>query len=307
MDRREFMQNTMIAAGVMAGGLGLMGTNALGETKHIKDSINSKVNIPNITLNNGVKMPLLGYGTYKIGKDIATRCTLEALEVGYRLIDTAELYKNEEEIGTGLKESAVPRKELFITTKLSHDMSYKETFKAVDLALKKLQVDYLDLLLIHMAFQDSVQMYKAMEELYHKGILKSIGISNFKAKKYTSFIKEVKITPMVNQMETHVFYMQRELRKVMKDTVLEAWSPFAQGRNGFFAKPVLESIARKHNKTVAQVGLRFLIQNNIVAIPKTTHKKRMIENIDIFDFSLDSEDMANIAKLETNKSLFGWY
>ncbi|PAF44190.1 hypothetical protein BKH40_05850 [Helicobacter sp. 11S02629-2] len=263
--------------------------------------------MPNITLNNGVKMPLLGYGTYKIGKDIATRCTLEALEVGYRLIDTAELYKNEEEIGTGLKESAVPRKELFITTKLSHDMSYKETFKAVDLALKKLQVDYLDLLLIHMAFQDSVQMYKAMEELYHKGILKSIGISNFKAKKYTSFIKEVKITPMVNQMETHVFYMQRELRKVMKDTVLEAWSPFAQGRNGFFAKPVLESIARKHNKTVAQVGLRFLIQNNIVAIPKTTHKKRMIENIDIFDFSLDSEDMANIAKLETNKSLFGWY
>ncbi|PAF50217.1 hypothetical protein BKH43_05315 [Helicobacter sp. 13S00401-1] len=263
--------------------------------------------MPNIRLNNGVEMPILGYGTYQISPKIATRCTLEALEVGYRLLDTAELYKNESEIGVGLTQSGVPRKELFVTTKLSHDMSYKETFKAVNLALKNLQVDYLDLLLIHMAYPNSVHMYKAMEELYAKGVLKAIGISNFKAQKYTSFIKQVKVIPMVNQMEAHVFYMQQELRKVMKDTVLEGWSPFAQGKNGFFAKPVLESIAKKHHKTIAQVGLRFLIQNNIVAIPKTTHKKRMIENIDIFDFKLDSEDMASIAKLETNKSLFGWY
>lgn len=290
--RREFISNLV----KFSGGLALMNSNLFAT---------NKPQIPSVNLNNGVKMPILGYGTYDLSD--TTKCVLDALSVGYRLIDTAQMYGNEEEVGEALRISKVPLHELFITTKLSQNMSYKETLKSINIALKKLKLEYIDLLLIHGAYSDSKQMYKAMEELYENGVLRAIGISNFTTKKYVDFVKDVKITPMINQMETHVFFMQKELRAVMKDTRLEAWRPFANGKNGYFSNLVLDGIAKKHGKNIAQIGLRYLIQNGIIAIPKTTKKSRMIENIDIFDFSLDDEDLTKISHLDTNKSLFGWY
>ncbi|AII15243.1 aldo/keto reductase [Campylobacter iguaniorum] len=292
--RREFMLNLT----KFAGGLAIMNSNLFAANKE---------QIPNIVLNNGVKMPILGYGTYKITGDEATSCTLEALEVGYRLIDTAQMYHNESEIGVALKRAQIPRNELFITTKLSSNMSYKQSIESVNLSMKKLGLDQLDLLLLHWDFSDSLQMYKAMEEVHKKGIVRAIGISNFSAKKYMEFIQNVEILPAINQVEAHVFTQQKDLQKVSKNTILEAWSPFANGKNGFFKNEILSQIGKKYGKTVAQIGLRFLIQNNIIAIPKTTKKSRMIENINIFDFSLDSMDLAQISGLDMDKSLFGWY
>ena len=265
------------------------------------------------TLNNGIAIPLVGFGTSRMQGSECQKAVENALEVGYRLIDTAQMYGNESDVGnainSALKGGKLKRKELFITTKLSSDMSYEETLKATQESLKKLQIDYVDLLLLHRNFPQSVPMYKAMEKLRKEGKIKSLGISNFTPEVYSEFVKKCETPPVLNQMETHIFYQQKPLREVMKSygTKLEAWSPFANGKNDFFANSTLVSIAKKHGKTPAQIALRFLVEQDIIVIPKTSKKERMIENISIFDFALDSTDREALNSLDTNEPLFKWF
>ncbi len=258
-----------------------------------------------LTLHNGIKMPILGYGTYSI-RDSKT--ILDAINVGYRLIDTAQMYGNEKEVGEALRQSGVKREDFFIETKLSHSMSYDETKKAIEKSLKNLGLDYIDLLLIHEPYGQSKEMYRAMEEFYEEGLLKSIGISNFSSPVYLDFVKTCKIIPMINQCETHPFYQQKTLIQSMKPykTLLQSYSPFVSGRDGIFSNKTLQEIAVKHSRSVAQVSLRFLIQQGIIAIPKSSKIEHMRQNINIFDFKLDDEDMAKISKLDKNKSSFSW-
>lgn len=265
------------------------------------------------TLNNGISIPLVGFGTSRMQGSECQKAVENALEVGYRLIDTAQMYGNESDVGnainSALKGGKLKRKELFITTKLSSDMSYEETLKATQESLKKLQIDYVDLLLLHRNFPQSVPMYKAMEKLRKEGKIKSLGISNFTPEVYSEFVKKCETLPVLNQMETHIFYQQKPLRELMKSygTKLEAWSPFANGKNDFFANPTLVSIAKKHGKTPAQIALRFLVEQDIIVIPKTAKKERMTENISIFDFALDSTDREALNALDTNEPLFKWF
>ncbi|WP_246059184.1 aldo/keto reductase [Campylobacter troglodytis] len=265
------------------------------------------------TLNNGVKMPMVGLGTAGLsgsglsGKE-GQKTMESAIKIGYRLIDTAQMYGNEADVGAAVANSKVARAEFFITTKLSSDMSYEETFKSFDESLKKLRLDYLDLLLIHNNYPNAKQMYKAMEKLYEEGRIKAIGISNFNAKAYEDFVKSCKVIPAVNQCQTHIFYQQQPLRKAMqkRGTVLEAWSPFVAGRNNFFKNETLMKIASKYNKTVAQITLRFLVEEGIVVIPKSSNEGRLRENYSIFDFNLDEADKKIIVAMDTNKSSFSW-
>lgn len=260
-----------------------------------------------VKLSNGVEMPILGYGVYQVTPEECERCVSDALSVGYRMIDTAQAYYNEEGVGRAVKKSGIPREELFLVTKVwISNAGYEKAKASIDESLRKLQTDYIDLLLIHQPFNDYYGTYRAMEEAYKAGKLRSIGVSNFYPDRFIDLAEFCDIKPMVNQVETHVFNQQRRPQEIMKEygTQIMSWGPFAEGRNDFFTNPVLKAIGEKYGKSVAQTALRFLIQRDVVVIPKSTHKERMEQNLDVFDFSLSAEDMEAIGKLDKGESLF---
>lgn len=261
-----------------------------------------------VTLNNGVKMPIIGFGVYQIpDAEECENAVYEALMAGYRLIDTAAGYLNEEAVGRAIKRSGVPREELFITTKLwVQDAGYESAKLAFSKSLKKLQLDYLDLYLIHQPFGDYYGAWRAMEDLYREGKIKAIGVSNFLPDRLMDLIVQNEIVPAINQVETHPFYQQIESAGFMKEQGVQhqSWAPFAEGRNNMFGNEVLTSIAEKHNKSVAQVVLRWLVQRDVVVIPKSVSKERIVENFDIFDFELSAYDIAQISTIDTEESLF---
>ena len=261
-----------------------------------------------VTLNNGVEMPILGFGVFQI-EDLAEceRSVRDAINVGYRLIDTAASYGNEESVGNAIQVSGVPRNELFVTTKLwISDTGYEKTKAAFDRSMKRLQLDYLDLYLIHQPYGDVYGSWRAMEELYREGRVRAIGVSNFHPDRVMDFLIHHEIPPAVNQIETHPFHQQVEAQKLLQDynIQIESWGPFAEGKNNIFHNEVLSSIAAKHGKAVAQVILCWLTQRDVVVIPKSVRKERMAENFDIFGFDLDTSDMEAIAALDTGQSLF---
>lgn len=261
-----------------------------------------------VTLNNGVKMPILGYGVYQIpDQKECERCVLEAISVGYRSIDTAQAYGNEEAVGLAIMNSGVPRKELFITTKVwISNAGYEKAKASIEESLRKLQLDYIDLILIHQPFNDYYGTYRAMVELYKAGKIRAIGVSNFYPDRYIDLVQFSEVVPAVNQVETHVFNQQVNAQEIMKkyDTQMESWGPFAEGRNGMFTNETLMEIGKEHHKSTAQVALRFLIQRGIVVIPKSTHKERMEENFNVFDFALTAEEMEKISRLDIGESAF---
>ena len=260
-----------------------------------------------VQLNNGLKMPVLGYGVYQVTKEECERCVLDALKTGYRLIDTAQSYFNEEEVGNAIVKSGVPREEIFLTTKVwVEHYGYEETKKSVYESMQKLQTEYIDLMLLHQPFSDYYGAYRALEELYQEGVLKAIGVSNFYPDRLVDIAKFSNIVPMVNQVETHVLNQQTEAKKWMEkyEVQIEAWAPFGEGRGGLFENPVLTAIGEKYGKTSAQVMLRWNIQCGVVVLPKSTHIERMEQNFNVFDFALAEEDMAAIAALDTQTSSF---
>ncbi|MCV4232906.1 aldo/keto reductase [Virgibacillus sp. LDC1] len=261
-----------------------------------------------VTLNNGMKMPIIGFGVYQIpDAEECENAVYEALMAGYRLIDTAAGYLNEEAVGRAIKRSGVPREELFITTKLwVQDAGYESAKLAFAKSLRKLQLDYLDLYLIHQPFGDYYGAWRAMEDLYREGKIKAIGVSNFLPDRLMDLIVHNKIVPAVNQVETHPFYQQIENTAFMKEQGVQhqSWGPLAEGRNNMFGNEVLTSIAEKYNKSVAQVVLRWLVQREVVVIPKSVRKERIVENFNIFDFALNADDIEQISTLDTGKSLF---
>ena len=260
-----------------------------------------------VTLNNGIKMPILGYGVYQVTPEECEHCVLDAISVGYRLIDTAQAYANEEGVGNAIVKCGVPREELFITTKVwISNAGYEKAKASIDESLKKLQTDYIDLMLIHQPFGDYYGTYRAMEEAYKAGKLRAIGISNFYPDRFVDIVHFAEVKPAVNQVETHVFQQQKLAREYMKKygTQVESWGPFAEGKNDFFANPVLAQIGKAHGKTIAQTALRFLIQSGVVVIPKSSHKERMEENFNVFDFSLTEAEMTQIEALDGAESLF---
>mgnify|MGYP004618043301 FL=1 len=260
-----------------------------------------------VTLNNGVKMPILGYGVYQTPPDETKKCVLDALDTGYRSIDTAQAYGNEAGVGDAVAESGIARDEIFITTKIwISNAGYENAKKSIDESLKKLKSDYVDLLLIHQPFGDYYGSYRAMEEAYKQGKARAIGVSNFYPDRYLDIEHFSEIKPAVNQMETHVFQQQKVLREYMAkhNTQLMSWGPFAEGRNDFFTNKVLSDIGAKYGKSVAQTALRFLIQSGVVVIPKSVHHERIQQNFEVFDFVLSTEDMKTISELDTGNSLF---
>ena len=260
-----------------------------------------------VKLSNGVEMPILGYGVYQVTPEECERCVSDALSVGYRMIDTAQAYYNEEGVGRAVKKSGIPREELFLVTKVwISNAGYEKAKASIDESLRKLQTDYIDLLLIHQPFNDYYGTYRAMEEAYKAGKLRAIGVSNFYPDRFIDLAEFCDIKPMVNQVETHVFNQQRRPQEIMKEygTQIMSWGPFAEGRNDFFTNPVLKAIGEKYGKSVAQTALRFLIQRGVVVIPKSTHKERMEQNLDVFDFSLSADDMEAVGKLDKGESLF---
>ena len=260
-----------------------------------------------ITLNNGVEMPAVGYGVYQVSPDECVRCVEDALHAGYRLIDTAQSYDNEYEVGQGLRQSGVVRGDIFLTTKIwIANAGYEKAKASIDDSLRRLQTDYIDLMLIHQPFGDYYGTYRAMEEAYKAGKLRAIGVSNFFADRLIDLCHNVEIMPAVNQVETHVFHQQAELHAIMDKygVVHESWGPFAEGRKDFFTHPVLQRIGTAHHKTAAQAALRFLLQKDIVVIPKSVHKDRMVQNLDIFDFSLSDSEMKELEGLDEKESLF---
>jgi 2,5-diketo-D-gluconate reductase A len=261
-----------------------------------------------VELNNGVKMPILGYGVFQIDNlEECERCVLDAIEVGYRLIDTAQGYGNEEAVGRAIKKCGVPREELFITTKVwISNAGYEKAKKSIEESLKKLQLEYLDLVLIHQPFNDYYGTYRAMVELYKEGKIKAIGTSNFYPDRLIDLVQFSEVVPAVNQVETHVFNQQVNAQEIMKKygVQIQAWAPFAEGKNNLFSNETLKAVGDKYNKSVAQVALRYLIQRGVSVLPKSVHKERMIQNIDVFDFELTKEDMDLIATLDKGESLF---
>lgn len=261
-----------------------------------------------VTLNNGVEMPILGFGVFQIqDENECEQAVYDAIMAGYRLIDTAASYLNEEAVGRAIKRSGVPREELFITTKMwVQDAGYESTKKAFGNSLERLQLDYLDLYLIHQPFGDVYGSWRTMEELYRDGKVKAIGVSNFHPDRLVDLILHNEVVPAVNQVETHVFNQQIESQNIMKENnvQIESWGPFAEGKNNMFENEILVSIAEKQKKSVAQVILRWLTQRGVVAIPKSVRKERIIENFNIFDFELSQEDLEKIATLDTKESLF---
>lgn len=258
-------------------------------------------------LNNGVKMPLLGYGVFQIPLEDTKRCVMDAISVGYRSIDTAQGYFNEEGVGEAVTECGVPRSELFLTTKIwISNGGYEKAKASIDASLKKLKTDYIDLMLIHQAFNDYYGSYRAMEEAYKAGKIRAIGVSNFMPDRFIDIAEFMQIPPMVNQLEVHAFYQQKQTRKILQkyNTQIMAWSPLAEGKNNLFTNETLVKIGEKYGKTAAQVDLRFLTQSGVVVIPKSIHKERMEENFNIFDFKLTDEEMQEIEALDLSKSQF---
>lgn len=261
-----------------------------------------------VKLNNGVEIPILGFGVFQITDPAeCERCVIDAIQVGYRHIDTAASYRNEEAVGRGIRQSGVAREELFITTKLwIQSNGYEGAIQAFERSLKRLQLDYIDLYLIHQPYGDVYGEWRAMEELYRQGKVRAIGVSNFPPDRIMDLIIHNTITPAVNQIEVNPFHQQIDTQKFLQEhnVQVEAWAPFAEGRNNIFQNETLLALAAKHHKSVAQVILRWLVQRGIIALAKTTRKERMIENISVFDFELSAEDMAAIATLDTKTSCF---
>ena len=259
------------------------------------------------TLNNNIKMPQLGFGVFQTPVDETKRAVLEAIEVGYRSFDTAQIYGNEAGVGEAILESGLPREEFFITTKVwISNAGYEKAKASIEESLKKLQTDYIDLLLVHQPFGDYYGTYRAMEEAYKAGKVRAIGVSNFSPNRFIDLQYFVEIKPTVNQIETHVFQQQKETKKYLEkyNCQIESWGPFAEGKNNFFSTPLLKEIGEKHGKSVAQVALRFLLQSDVVVIPKSVRKERMQENFDIFDFELTEDEMKNIEGLDQGRTLF---
>ena len=261
-----------------------------------------------VVLNNGVEMPILGFGVYQIADtEECERSVYEAIRAGYRLIDTAAAYQNEEAVGKAIEKSGVPREEIFVTTKLwIQDAGCESTKKAFERSLKRLQLDYLDLYLIHQPYGDVYGSWRAMEELYREGKIRAIGVSNFQPDRLMDLMVHNEVVPAVNQIETHPFNQQIETQKFLEENKvqIESWGPFAEGKNNIFENELLLAISGKYQKTVAQVILRWLTQRGVVVIPKSVRKERIVENFDIFDFELSNEDMNAIVTLDTKKSLF---
>lgn len=260
-----------------------------------------------VTLSNGVSMPMLGFGVYQVPQDQCEACVLEALDVGYRAIDTAQSYFNEAQVGSAVAKSGVPREEIFLTTKVWLEHYGYEPAKASVLAsLEKLQTDYLDLVLLHQPFADAYGAWRALEELYEQGRIRAIGVSNFSPDRLVDFLSFQRIRPMVNQVESHIFHQQQGAKEWMDKygVQMEAWAPFGEGRGGTFTEPTVAAIAARHGKTPAQVMLRWQLQRGVVVIPKSVHRARMEENFQVFDFSLTPEEMAEIGTLDQGKSAF---
>ena len=296
INRRRFLQTgSVFAASTLL--LPLSGFKVF-DTPNSKQTINSK---PTVTLNNGIPMPMLGFGTNTLNGPTCVRCVSEAISVGYRLFDTAHIYGNEEFVGEGIQQSGFKREELFITSKLwVDDSGYESTKKAYETTLNKLGLEYLDLYLIHRPRGDVKGSWRAMEELYEEGKIRAIGVSNFEPDQLNDLMTYARIKPAVNQIETHVFFQQHNSYEVLNkyEVQMEAWSPFAAGRNGIFSNQTLADIGKKYTKSIAQVSLRWHYQRGIVAIPRSSQKAHMIENLDIFDFELSKSDMKTIAKLD---------
>lgn len=263
-----------------------------------------------LELKNGVKMPMVGFGTVNIKGDVGVEIIKKAFEVGYRLIDTARMYDNEETVGEAIAQSGIERNELFVTTKLCRTSnSYEKAKRDIENSLEKLQLNYVDLLLVHEPYIESLAMYQAIKEAYMNGKARAIGISNFNLKCYSEFIKTCDIIPHLNQMESHVYFTQRELQIKLEDhgTKLQAWSPLANGKKNLFNEKILLEIGMKYKKTPAQVALRFLTQNGVSVIPKTTNETRMKENLSIFDFKLSENEREQIRMLDEQVSITDWY
>lgn len=260
-----------------------------------------------ITLYNGVKMPIVGYGVYQVSKEECEHCVMDALAVGYRSIDTAQSYFNEEQVGNAIVKSGVPREDIFLTTKVwIEHYGYEKAKKSVLESMRKLRTDYLDLVLLHQPFSDYYGTYRALEDLYYEGKLRAIGVSNFYPDRLVDIASFSRVKPMINQVEMHPFHQQVEAKKWMDKlgVQIEAWAPFGEGRGGLFENPVLVPIANEHKKTTAQIMLRWHIQRGVVIIPKSTHIERMEENLNIFDFELDPTDMNQISELDKKQSSF---
>ena len=261
------------------------------------------------TLNNGLKMPMVGLGVYNIPEKETQRVVEDALSVGYRSIDTAAMYENEKGVGDAVRACNVPREELFVTTKICEPCyTREETLRTVDRSMRQIGLDYVDLMLLHWPVGNPTVMWHTLEELYAQGMFKAIGVSNFYPNTFPMIVEDAKVMPVVNQCEAHVLYQQRKMREYLKpyDVALEAWSPLAEGRSSIFKDKILMSIGEKYGKTSAQIALKFLVQNDIIIIPKTTHKERMVENISLFDFTLTDGDLAEIQRLDTGRNVTGW-
>jgi 2,5-diketo-D-gluconate reductase A len=300
--RRDFLRTgAAFAASVFV--LPLSGIKVFGAL----NTAQTKISIPAVTLNNGLSMPRLGFGTNTLNGEICERSVADAISVGYRLIDTANIYGNEEAVGAGIKKSGIKREELFVTSKLwVGDAGYESAKKAYQTSLNKLGLEYLDLYLIHRPRGDVKGSWKAMEELYEEGKIKAIGVSNFDPDQLAELMTYAKVKPVINQIETHVFFQEHISYEALKKSgvQMEAWSPFAAGRNEIFSNPTLAAIGKKHNKSIAQVCLRWHFQRNVTAIPRSSQKVHMIENLNIFDFELDKTDLQTIATLDLNKTQF---
>lgn len=263
-----------------------------------------------ITLNNGAPMPMVGLGTWQLRGQAGERAILDALELGYRLLDTARMYENEDIVGSAVKKSGLPRREVFITTKLfTPSAGYQKAKEDIARSLEALQTDYIDLLLIHEPYEAAPEMYLAMEEACAAGLVRAVGLSNFSGEEYLRFLKHCRVTPAVDQVESHVYHPQLALKKLLeeKGTRMQAWASFTEGRRNIFAEPALAEAGRRHGKTAAQTALRYLVENGIPVLPKSAHRERLRENLDIFDFSLTDEERRAIAALDEGRSLFGWF
>ncbi|GLG06049.1 2,5-diketo-D-gluconic acid reductase [Sellimonas catena] len=263
-----------------------------------------------MTLNNNVRMPMIGFGTWDIRGEAGKQSILTALDLGYRLIDTAQMYENEYIVGCAVKESGIPREELFLTTKIYRPRTtYQKAKSGIEQSLNELQTDYIDLLLIHEPYKSAPEMYEAFKEALRDGKVRAIGISNFDAEKYKEFVRSCEIIPAVNQVESHVYFPQLELKNLLNSygTQMQSWASFTEGRKNIFAEPVLKEIGARHGKTSGQIALRYLIQNGIAVIPKSVHRERMAENLAVLDFALTPSELSAISRLNGNSSLFGWY
>lgn len=260
-----------------------------------------------ITLNNGVKMPMLGYGVYQISQQECEKCVRDAIEIGYRAIDTAQAYHNEDAVGRAIAQCGIPRQELFLTTKVwISNAGYEKAKASIEASLNNLKTDYVDLLLIHQPFGDYYGTYRAMEEAVRAGKARAIGVSNFYPDRWLDLFHFCEIKPAVNQVETHVFQQQKTAHALMKKygIQIESWGPFAEGKNGMFTNEILKTVGGRYGKTAAQTALRFLVQSGVAVIPKSVKKERMKENFNVFDFSLSEDEMHQIEALDTAQSLF---